>query len=84
MNTQLAAAISSILAISAYSGASLAQEAAAEGTAELEAVIVTGSLIPQMQQVNASPVVAITAEDIDRQGFQNVSEVLRAQPLATG
>ena len=37
-----------------------------------------------MQQVNASPVVAITADDIDRQGFQNVSEVLRAQPLATG
>ena len=52
--------------------------------AQLEPVIVTGSWIPQIQQENASPVVAITAEDIDRQGFQNVSELLRAQPLATG
>ena len=88
MNRQLAAAISSILAISAYSSVAGAQQVAtpdpAAAPAQLEPVIVTGSWIPQIQQENASPVVAITAEDIDRQGFQNVSELLRAQPLATG
>jgi outer membrane receptor protein involved in Fe transport len=88
MNRQLAAAISSILAISAYSSVAGAQQDAtpdpAAAPAQLEPVIVTGSWIPQIQQENASPVVAITAEDIDRQGFQNVSELLRAQPLATG
>jgi outer membrane receptor protein involved in Fe transport len=47
-------------------------------------VVVTGSLIPQIQQETASPVIAISAEDIQRQGFRNVSDVLRAQPLATG
>src|SRR5262245_39540080 len=86
MNRQLSAAISSILAISAYSSVAAAQETAepAAAAAELEPVIVTGSWIPQMEQATASPVVEITAEDIDRQGFQNVSDVLRAQPLATG
>ena len=88
MNRQLAAAISSILAISAYSSVAGAQQDAtpdpAAAPAQLEPVIVTGSWIPQIQQENASPVVAITAEDIDRQGFQNVAELLRAQPLATG
>src|SRR5688572_29693248 len=88
MNRQLAAAISSVLAISAYSGVAGAQQDATPdppaAPAQLEPVIVTGSWIPQIQQENASPVVAITAEDIDRQGFQNVSELLRAQPLATG
>ena len=73
MNRQLAAAVSGILAVSAYSGAAAAQEAAAEGTAELETVIVTGSWIPQMERATASPVVEISADDIARQGFQNVS-----------
>jgi outer membrane receptor protein involved in Fe transport len=87
MNRQLAATISSILACSAYSGVAAAQEkTAAEsavGPAQLETVIVTGSLIPQAEQ-DTSPVIAITAEDMERQGFQNVTDVLRAQPLATG
>ena len=87
MNRQLAATISSILACSAYSGVAAAQEKtaaeSATGPAELETVIVTGSLIPQAQQ-DTSPVIAITAEDMERQGFQNVTDVLRAQPLATG
>src|SRR5688572_3913281 len=88
MNRKLAAAIGGILACSAYAGVTAAQEttatAASDGPAELEPVIVTGSWIPQVQQETASPVVAITAEDIARQGFQNVTDVLRAQPLATG
>ncbi|GAB3345897.1 TonB-dependent receptor plug domain-containing protein [Lysobacter tyrosinilyticus] len=51
---------------------------------DIDAVVVTGSLIPQVQVENANPVIQITSEDIDRQGFRNVYEVLRAQPLATG
>ena len=88
MNRQLAATISSILACSAYSSVAAAQQQTtsepAAVPAQLDTVIVTGSLIPQIQQETASPVIAITAEDIARQGFQNVSDVLRAQPLATG
>src|SRR4030095_125996 len=89
MNRQLAVSISTILACAAYSGVAAAQQDTTAGEAqvaptELDMVVVTGSLIPQIQQETASPVVAITAEDISRQGFQNVSEVLRAQPLATG
>ena len=88
MNKQLATAISGILALSAYSSMTVAQAQSAtskeEKPVELEMVIVTGSLIPQIQDETASPVIAITAEDIERQGFRNVSDVLRAQPLATG
>ena len=51
---------------------------------ELDKVIVTGSRIPRTQLETASPVMTITSEDIQKQGFRNVSDVLRAQPLATG
>jgi len=88
MNKQLATAISGILALSAYSSLAMAQDQATASTkgkpVELEPVVVTGSLIPQIRQETASPVIAITADDIQRQGFRNVSDVLRAQPLATG
>ncbi len=88
MNRQLAATISSILALSAYSSLATGQENAAaqaeEKPAELDLIIVTGSLIPQTGLENASPVIEITAEEMERQGFRNVADVLRAQPLATG
>jgi outer membrane receptor protein involved in Fe transport len=88
MNRKLAAAIGSVLACSAYSTVATAQQqppaGSPEAPTELEMVTVTGSLIPQIQRETASPVVAITAEDMERQGFQNINEVLRAQPLATG
>jgi outer membrane receptor protein involved in Fe transport len=50
----------------------------------LDKVMVTGSRIPRAQVETASPVVTITAEQIQAQGFRNVSDVLRAQPLSTG
>jgi len=92
----LATTICSILALSAASGAVFAQQsdpAKDEPTAtepdkaepkKLDRIVVTGSLIPQAQLETASPVTTITAEDIQRQGYRNVSDVLRAQPLATG
>lgn len=51
---------------------------------QLEAVVVTGSLIPQTQIETATPVQSISSEDIKRQGFKDVYDVLRSQPLATG
>ncbi|MEO6104314.1 MAG: TonB-dependent receptor [Pseudoxanthomonas sp.] len=96
----LCSTISGLLAFGAFSSAALAQDAPepsstetppAEATApadkkatELKKVIVTGSLIPQSQIETASPVTTITAEQIETQGYRNVSDVLRAQPLATG
>jgi outer membrane receptor protein involved in Fe transport len=61
-----------------------AAEAERKRIVELQKVVVTGSRIPQAQQETASPVTTITAEDIQSQGYRNVADVLRAQPLATG
>ena len=51
---------------------------------DLDKVVVTGSRIPRASQETASPTFTITAEEIQKQGFRNVSDVLRAQPLSTG
>jgi outer membrane receptor protein involved in Fe transport len=53
-------------------------------TQKLESVTVTGSLIPQTQIETASPTLTITADQMKKQGFGNVYDALRAQPLATG
>ncbi|HEX4481083.1 MAG TPA: TonB-dependent receptor, partial [Rudaea sp.] len=50
----------------------------------LQTVTVTGSLIPQAEIETASPVITITAQQIERQGFASVYDALRAQPVATG
>jgi outer membrane receptor protein involved in Fe transport len=88
----LAAAIGTIFAMSLAPRYVLAQESveaesddeSTEQASELETIRVTGSLIPQAQKETASPVTVITAEEIERQGFRNVYDALRAQPLATG
>lgn len=51
---------------------------------DLDRVVVTGSLIPQSQVETASPVISISAEDIQREGFKNVYDALRSLPAATG
>jgi outer membrane receptor protein involved in Fe transport len=61
-----------------------ADEDAAKGAQKLEAVQVTGSLIPRAQIEGPSPVTTITAKDIDRQGFADAFEALRALPVANG
>jgi outer membrane receptor protein involved in Fe transport len=65
-----------------------AQEAQTQATEEeakeLDRVVVTGSLIPQSQVETATPVISISSADIQRQGFKDVYDVLRSQPLATG
>ena len=88
----LATAICAALAWPLAANTVHAQEAAPAADAdedkqdatELDRILVTGSRIPRAQLETASPVITISAEDIQRQGFRNVSDVLRAQPLATG
>jgi len=92
----LASTISGLLALSALPA--FAQDAPAststdqtadqkkkeEKPTEITKITVTGSRIPVSQQETSSPTVTITAEEMEVQGYKNVSDVLRAQPLATG
>ncbi|WP_243041357.1 TonB-dependent receptor plug domain-containing protein [Dyella sedimenti] len=55
-----------------------------EKAKKLEVMQVTGSLIPRAQIEGPSPVTTITAKDIDRQGFADTFEALRALPIANG
>ena len=88
----LSATISAILAVSVWPSIARAQDQTnpddadrdGERASELDTITVTGSLIPQAQKETASPVTVITAEEIERQGFRNVYDALRSQPLATG
>ena len=51
---------------------------------KLEAVTVTGSLIPQSQVETATPVITITAQDMKSRGFVTVAEALQKASFATG
>ncbi|PXV53281.1 TonB-dependent Receptor Plug Domain [Dyella jiangningensis] len=51
---------------------------------KLEAVTVTGSLIPQSQIETSAPVTTITAEDMKVRGFNSVAEALQQSSFATG
>jgi outer membrane receptor protein involved in Fe transport len=55
-----------------------------EHSMKMQAVAVTGSLLPASQIEGASPVVTLKAEDIKKQGFTTVADALRATPFATG
>ncbi|QQP96096.1 TonB-dependent receptor plug domain-containing protein [Lysobacter enzymogenes] len=72
-----------------------ATDAAAQSTAptqatdhrdakQLDAVKVTGSLIPRAQIEGPSPVVTLTQQQIDAKGFGSVFDALRALPQANG
>lgn len=50
----------------------------------LEAVTVTGSLIPQSQIETATPVFTITADQLKAQGFSTVAQALQQSSFATG
>ena len=64
---------------------SQSQETAdAKKAKKLEAVTVTGSLIPQSQVETAQPVISITAEDLKARGFTTVAEALQQASFATG
>ena len=50
----------------------------------LEAVTVTGSLIPQTQIETATPLITITAAQLKSKGFATVAEALQQSSFATG
>ena len=55
-----------------------------EKAKDLDKITVTGSLIPQTEVETATPVTIISAEDIQKRGFNNVAEVLQKSSFATG
>ncbi|WP_312708445.1 TonB-dependent receptor plug domain-containing protein, partial [Stenotrophomonas sp.] len=74
-----AAVLSGLLFVSA---SALAQDN--EPATNLDRVTVTGSLIPQTQIETHTPVLTVTAEDIQTRGFTSVAEVLQQSSLTTG
>jgi iron complex outermembrane receptor protein len=51
---------------------------------QLEEVVVTGSLIPQVRAETSQPVTVITAEDIQAKGFASVADAIQHTSFATG
>jgi iron complex outermembrane recepter protein len=51
---------------------------------ELEEVIVTGSLIPQVRAETSQPLTVITAEDIETKGFASIADAVQRSSFATG
>jgi outer membrane receptor protein involved in Fe transport len=51
---------------------------------QLGTITVTGSLIPQAEVETASPVITISTQQLEKQGFGTVYDALRATPVATG
>ncbi|WP_312785554.1 TonB-dependent receptor domain-containing protein [Stenotrophomonas indicatrix] len=77
----LTRAVLSGLILASSSAIALAQE---NTPTDLGRVTVTGSLIPQTQIENHTPVLTVTAEDIQTRGFTSVAEVLQQNSLTTG
>jgi outer membrane receptor protein involved in Fe transport len=51
---------------------------------DLEEIVVTGSLIPRIKQETATPLLVITADDIQNKGFVDVADALQHMTFATG
>ena len=65
------------LAVALMSALMAAAPAMAQDKAtNLDKITVTGSLIPQTQVETQTPVMSITAEDIQTRGFSSVAEVI--------
>ncbi|MEW9622824.1 TonB-dependent receptor domain-containing protein [Rhodanobacter geophilus] len=56
----------------------------AKNAKKLQAVTVTGSLIPQTQIETATPVITITADQMKARGFATVAQALQQASFATG
>jgi iron complex outermembrane recepter protein len=54
-----------------------------DGTAEDEAIVVTGSRIARPELNVANPIVAVTADDIENTGLVNITDVLIRNPALT-
>jgi iron complex outermembrane receptor protein len=79
--TRLCATIIALLAPACVAAQSAEEPGAAT---DLDAVTVTGSLIPRTQVETFSPVTTVTAEDIQLRGFSSVADVLQQSSFQTG
>ena len=63
-----------------------AAEVANEQGGELKTIVVTGSLIPETraEAASATPVIVITAEDLQDRGFASVADAIQHGSFATG
>ncbi|NGY06924.1 TonB-dependent receptor [Solimonas terrae] len=83
-------AIASVAAVMCFEGAAYAQDAAAtagasaDQTTEPAEIIITGSRIRQVQKEGPTPVTIITRDDIDKAGYQSVTDVLEGMSQNTG
>lgn len=98
--TKLRDAIAFAMAVSAMgvSSASMAQQkdAGEASSTDIDRIEITGTRIRQVDKETAAPVLTITRAEIEKQGFQSVSDILqnisamgapplsRAQPLSAG
>ena len=72
-----------LLASSMICGAALlATQAQAQGTNEVQEVVVTGSRIPQPNLTSISPVTSINASDIRAQGVTRIEDMINTLPQA--
>src|SRR5688572_5551809 len=79
--TRLCATVVALLAPACVAAQSAGEPGAAT---DLDAVTVTGSLIPRTQVETFSPVTTVTAEDIQLRGFSSVADVLQQSSFQTG
>ena len=67
------------------SAAITARTAGAQETDQLQTVVVTGTLIPKTKDVNVpTPVITISVDDIQAQGFTNIADALQHSSMSTG
>ncbi|WEN16318.1 TonB-dependent receptor [Rhodanobacter sp. AS-Z3] len=67
-----------------HDAATTDKDTAAKPVDRLQAIQVTGSLIPKSQIDTATPVTQITSDEMKRKGFKNVADALRSLPQANG
>ncbi|MET0807995.1 MAG: hypothetical protein ABWX93_04465, partial [Pseudoxanthomonas sp.] len=69
------AVVLALIASAAGTGSAVAQEAT--GTTNLDRISVTGSRIRQVDVETAQPVLTISRQDIQNQGFSSVGDILQ-------
>ncbi|WP_158880634.1 TonB-dependent receptor [Rhodanobacter sp. L36] len=96
IRTKITVAIVAALALgcsTAYAQSSAPQDASQDNSGQapdstnakkLQAVTVTGSLIPQTEIETATPVITITAQDMKAKGFTTVAQALQQASFSTG
>ena len=82
--SRLTAAMVAVLLAPTAAFAQDASPAPAGDTTNLDKVTVTGSLIPQTQLENFTPVTTISAEDIKTRGFTSIADALQQSAFSTG